>query len=320
MDTAQSPRAWLALVAKQYPTAFKDADAFRADQGKDGLPRWPSWCFLPLAGALAIATEGHPHPDTLPWARTADAALLGALMAWRPTQGIYRFDPEVFAHVIRTPLDHVPFEVLYRLPEWGVYVETPGLFFQGESLRGFWAHLEWDVNTQRTEVRFVLDTPNGCRALALHCEEGSLQESVDRMWQEATHQAQKRGKTLPTLPSDFKDEVRPWVSLLLYLCSDTDDWGRTDRVPRKPSPTRTKKGERFFPPDAVTVWIVGEKVGSTLREGQTKVAQEGIQEAAHQGHKSPKTHLRRAHWHLYRVGKGRQETRLRWVFPVLVGL
>jgi hypothetical protein len=268
MSTPQCPRSLLAHMAHRYPQAFKAADDLRADQGKEGLPTWPAWCFLPLAGALAIVTEGHPHPDTLPLERTADAALLGALMAWRPTQGVYRFDPDLFDPVVRTPLDRVPFEVLYRLPEWGVYVETPGLVFQGEALRGFLAHLEWDVNTQRTEVRFELNTHNGWRAMALHSEADSLQESVDQMWEEAARHAKARGVTLPMLPSDFRDDVQPLVSLLLYLCSESPDWGRGDRVPQRPSPTRTKKGMRFFPPTDVTVWSVGETVGETLRRSQ----------------------------------------------------
>jgi hypothetical protein len=34
----------------------------------------------------------------------------------------------------------------------------------------------------------------------------------------------------------------------------------------------------------------------------------------------PRPHIRRAHWHTYRIGKGRAERRMRWLAPVAVKL
>lgn len=34
--------------------------------------------------------------------------------------------------------------------------------------------------------------------------------------------------------------------------------------------------------------------------------------------KRPRVHPRRAHWHHYRVGKGRSQIRLRWISPIIV--
>ena len=87
--------------------------------------------------------------------------IVGALAAWRATQGIYRFDQTVFEAVWDTPLTGgLPTALLCRLPEWCCYVPVepsrdlmPGL----EALHGFWAHLEWDANTHHMELRFVLD-------------------------------------------------------------------------------------------------------------------------------------------------------------------
>jgi hypothetical protein len=74
------------------------------------------------------------------------------------TQGVYRFDPTVLDALWETPVTgDIPTEVLYHLPEWCVYVNTPGKTWQGGSLHGFFAHLEHDVDDKRTELRFVLD-------------------------------------------------------------------------------------------------------------------------------------------------------------------
>ena len=35
------------------------------------------------------------------------------------------------------------FGLLYRPPEWCVDIETPGRIWEGRTLHGFWAHLEW---------------------------------------------------------------------------------------------------------------------------------------------------------------------------------
>ena len=77
--------------------------------------------------------------------------IVGALAAWRATQGVYRFDPTIFDAVWDTPLTgELPTALLYRLPEWCCYVPVeparilvPGL----QALQGFFVHLEWDANT-----------------------------------------------------------------------------------------------------------------------------------------------------------------------------
>lgn len=39
-----------------------------------------------------------------------------------------------------TPLsDSLPVDVFLRLPEWSIYVRTPEMRINGESLYGFWA-------------------------------------------------------------------------------------------------------------------------------------------------------------------------------------
>lgn len=52
------PRDHLVAAGKLYPEAWKAADEFRADRGQDGLPNWPEWCYLPLAGWYAIVSGG----------------------------------------------------------------------------------------------------------------------------------------------------------------------------------------------------------------------------------------------------------------------
>lgn len=109
------PLIHLRQVAQQYPGLWQQLDRLRAQRGR-GLPQWPDWCFLPLAGTVAALTQGAPYPDLRPLG--LQIGRVGALAAWRATQGLSRFDPTVFAAVWDTPVaGDLPTALLYRLPE-----------------------------------------------------------------------------------------------------------------------------------------------------------------------------------------------------------
>ena len=79
------PRTILETFARLYPDAWKQVDDLRAN--RKGLGGWPDWCFLPLAGAYAIVSQGRTRPSV---EQVRHVGILGALAAWRVTQGIYR--------------------------------------------------------------------------------------------------------------------------------------------------------------------------------------------------------------------------------------
>lgn len=41
-----------------YPRLPRWVDTFRADRGKS-LPKWPDWCFLPMAGWYTVVSDGN---------------------------------------------------------------------------------------------------------------------------------------------------------------------------------------------------------------------------------------------------------------------
>lgn len=343
------PLTHLRQVAQRSPGLWQQLDRLRAQRGR-GLPQWPDWCFLPLAGIVAALTQGAPKPDLRPLGM--QIGRVGALAAWRVTQGIYRFDPTIFAAVWDTPIaGDVPTALLYHLPEWCCYVPVDParpLWHEELALHGFFVQLEWDANTHHMELRFVLDTetPEGPWLLpvALHVQEagglvGALQrtfevsgenlatlgevEHATRVWQQSAHAAAQAAPTLA-----------PLVSLTLYLCSVTADMqhaqGETHR-PTRPQPTKTKHGPRLFPPAQPTTWHVAYRLGAALRHAQ-QAAQDHSQapaeepEADESPRQPPRAHIRRAHWHTYWVGEGsrtdpsKAHARVRWLPPIPVGL
>lgn len=313
------PKQHLITASRRWPDAWKLVDQMRVDRGKD-LPDWPEWCFLPLAGAHAIVTGGGFHtPSSLD---DMAVGVVGALAAWRPTQGIYRFHTDLFEAVWDTPIEgELPIELLYHLPEWCVYIETPGKRFSNHEIYGFFAHLEYDVNDGRSELRFLIDASHDrVIPIALHLVPGGIAASVERFMVHAS--AEKvTGHDLESwelLKHELAIATSPLISLVLYLCTTAAEY-RTDdseRVPTKPRPTKTKRGLRHFPPNEPTVWETGFRIGEALRRA-TSTATTGSGGAV-------RPHIRRAHWHTYWVGPKSDPTQrraeLRWLPPIPVNL
>ncbi len=318
-------RTHLRAVEERYPHAWRQLAAFR-EQRKE-LGDWPAWCYCPLAGAYAIVSGG--ANNRVPIEHTIDVAVVGALGAWRATQGIYRIDPTLLAALWDTPLEgDLPADLLYALPEWCVYVETEGAAPGAPA--GFWAHLECDAGDGRTELRLLVDAPEGgtlaLYPLILHLGHGSLGACVAAAMDEVERQARAVGAWGPetrAATEAIRHRARAWcgpfVSLLLYLCSEAAevcDAAGSGRLPGRPQPVKTKRGLKLIAPSEPTTWEVGYHIGAALRRGQE--AERGPAEGG--THARPRPHVRRAHWATYWTGpkSAPQKRVLRWLHPVLV--
>lgn len=316
------PEQMLRAMTAKYPGAWQWFEQCRRDRGTEALPdTWPDWCWCPMAAAFAWVTRdvgGNPMrlpPDEM-LERMGDLQMLAALSGWRMGRSVYRFDPALSAALLATPLGgRIPVETLYRLPEWCVYVEAPPEW--PDFALGFFAHLEHDVNTGRSELRLLYDFGDASPvAIALHMHGESIEEMMTLFIDESNRQGERKG--LPQSPltghaKEYADNMRvqDCLNLILYLCADEADFG--GERPARPRPVKTKRGMRFFPPENLRVWEVGKAMGEQLRAAQT-----GGRERPEERN-APRPHLRRAHWHTYRVGPGRAETRIRWLHPILVG-
>lgn len=313
-NTLRSRQILNALV-KKYPNSPKLIDMFRLSRGKD-LPKWPAWCFLPMAAWYGIVCDGL-GVKKLDIIQSADIAKLAAVLTWRYSQGVYRFDSEVFKSLTETELSgEIPAEVLYRLPEWSVYIETPGRTYFNQKLYGFWSHLEWDANTERHELRFLMDCDEKLSAFPIHLGPWSLKSAIEKAVAESEKNLRGTLDQKEVITLRLVEELNPLLSLLLYLCSSEPEI-LADREPGKsparPKPKKTKNGWRLFPPNKTTIWTVGEETGRVLRSynDQSNSGEAG---------RTVKPHLRRAHWHGYWLGprSGEQKFIYRWLPPILI--
>ena len=310
------PNEHLNKISKLYPNAWNLLENMRQDSGI-GLPKWPSWCFLPMAGWYAIACEGN-NTSVLNLEQVSDVSRLAALGAWRYSQGIYHFDKDFYTAIINTvPNGDLPCDVLYRLPEWSVYIETPGMEWLDSPLHGFWCHLEWDVNTERHELRLLLNTER-LIGIPLHMGNWTLTEAVDRALEEAQKQSAMAGfnLTFRNATEHLSMSLYSLISLVLYLCSDEpeiDDEREPGIHPKRPQAKKTKKGWRLFPANKPRIWTIGQSLGEKLRQIDKDQTYETTD-------RTIKPHLRRAHWHGFWKGPrdGERKFHYHWLPPMVV--
>jgi len=320
------PHALMLEAGRYYPGAWAKADKLRAHYKTTGTATWPGWCDLPQGVWTSIvAHEIGAFLAKLPLTNlraSLDSAIVAALGIWRMTQGIYRFDKMLYEALIDTPMDMaLPSELLLRLPEWCVYIETPGERFDGEPVYGAWVHLDYSVQTGHTAFHIVLDIGQAFQdllPLSLRFTSGMpIAELFERSLQETRSLIRTNYKmVLPEVGGDTKQEIQAIIariaSLTLYICSTNADI--TGRIPQNPEFKKTKHGWKLFPAPGPGVTDVGVRLGAALKAAYAE--QQGGQTGTHA---SPAPHFRRAHWHTFMVGPRNSPTRqLRWLPPIPV--
>jgi hypothetical protein len=299
--TAERLTALLADYGRTYPDVWRTIDQIRAQRAALHLDPWPQYCFLPAATALALEQAARGGGELPPLeASLAQGRIM--LAAWRTTQGIYRFDPAVMEAVAGTPLSgDIPAEVLRALPEWCVYVDLgPGRTLStGEALRGYFAHLDVVGSEDHLDLSLDFGGETPLITLPLSLARGNLPATLEDMRRDNRAWADERGYEHASVAEAYGvEDLAPLINLLLYLCSQNADLSRSGERPLRPRFTRTKKGDRMFPPDQPRVWECGFRLGAAIRAAQDRQASKA------QGgtHASPRPHIRRAHWHSFWTG------------------
>ena len=271
-----SPMQYLKGLTESYPAMSSRVRTCLQGKGKVGESDWPNWCFIPTAAwaALLQLRNSASDPVEMKWAVSQGVGALSAIGIWRYSQGIYRYDADLLAALAGSELSgDLPLNLFRRLPEWCVYIETPGLTWLDAALHGFWAYLDWDLNDQREELRLVMNTEDGLFTQALHLGKWSIEEALQKTLEFTLGNSQYNNLTR-FLNMDFLvqfsplEELKPLISILLYLCSDEPDFDplRTPQPrPSRPVLKQGKRGQYIFTPDKPKVFPVGVRVGPVLR-------------------------------------------------------
>jgi len=303
----------------------------------------PAWQFAPVYHRLHLAwsqAKAEVEKEGLDsQAEMLDMMLTSSVLRiWGLTKSVYHFHPSVVQMLLSTPHGDIPHEALYNLPQWCVYVHIPPGMFTYTPIRGgdevevsgFYAML--DAQPKGAEFRKDIGPDGRLEKIGhlLHLVidrkkaapydvagelvrmsiplAGTIRESVEMMayGQDAVTADEREGMI---------DLLSRLVGPVLYLSARNREISgepcNPDRVRFEPP---QKKGRRRSlarrPP--VQVWQVAWRAGAALEPSTRSEAGEAPTGV------TVKPHVRRAHFHSYWCGPGRERCEVRWLGPVFV--
>ncbi len=286
---------------RKYPGVWKKI----SDLAILGKGQWPYWCYTPVCAA-SVALESYGVSLEV----SKDINAVNFLSSWRLTKSVYRFDPAIRDALTSTPISQIPTEIIFRLPEWCIYIDFQGWGAFPE-YHGAFISLEYDFDRpEDPELRITFDGKEGLvQFIPLHLAHPDLEQAIKRGLEISAENAPYLAETKVLLDHMDKlaDTASKLLSLVLYLCSEAPDLSG-DTPPNNPKSRKTKRGSRYFHADNPSVVEVGFNLGKIIRSSV-----EGPGAGT-----SKRPHIRRAHWHTYRTGKGRAIPKLKWIAPVAV--
>lgn len=343
---SKRPNMYLDYLDCVFPGAFAQVDALKQELIKNAPQKLPSWCFLPssssvhaLSRSLGISpAEFNDYSLEL----TQYPPIFSALAAWRVTKGVYRFDSDIYPYVADSSISsNVPVDSFYRMPEWCVYIETPSSKFMGKDAHGFWAYLDIDIIDSKQSRQFlmiVIDvlslTESRPIPIGIDLSNGSIEECIIK-YQESLPLSERSatGSFIANHNNDLSDKteavkalsdaLKPYLSLLLYICSQEEEIEGDGGAPSNPPRKKTVKGMRHVPAKVASEWKVGVRTGAALRLAYERSSKDTGREVAS---RPARPHVRRAHWHGFWKGSkapGREDERvfeLKWLPPIPVNV
>jgi len=291
VENEENPVSHLNNFCRKYPKMFKTIYR-KVIPNMKAITNWPNYCYLPTLICDLILEA---HEESMGIVRSgSDAEILGALSPWFYTQGIYKFIPEVYDEIISTKCrGNIPVDAVKRLPQHSIYIETP----KHSAMYGFFTHLDFNETLDKSQLRFLLNTPNGLIPIALNLGSWTIFEALKDYTIDATNSTDKQYNNV--IDNYIDKELVPiseqCLSLVLYLCCEEPDIETiNDELPTRAKSTKTKKGFVLHPPKKPNIWHVGKNISEQIK--LINDYQNGI-------HKSPIAHIRKAHWHGVRTGK-----------------
>jgi len=321
----KSPFELLNICTKKYSQIFWAAKVARLNKkflNTKGEIKWDDSCFVPCSIWCTAFEKFLKKKES-----EIDNNLLYTIMTlgtWRYTQGIYEFHDELYKAIIDTKLDkEIPPEVLVRLPQWSIYIKIPAKY-NDNIINGFWVTLDQATVDLQNQIVLLGHYKHGIVPLAAFpLGEKTWEQYADEDVYFDKNASDEKSKQEEIL--GYKSTLQNFLKLLLYICSSKSEIKSKegDEQPKNPTPTKTrKKGYELFPASSPKIWKVGFETGEIL----TKAMKEENDSRERITQTQRKTHLRRAHWHLYWIGTKKENVpeekkrhlEYRWIHPMIV--
>lgn len=282
--------------------------------------KWSKHCLIPACLVGEIFKKSHIRLKFRCTDGEIDSYALRfqALFAWGYTKGVYTFPKILQDELMKSPPKHIPKNVLLRLPQYCLFVETHDYSIEGRNVKGFFASIDWTIDYSRVErnklvihylfegSKFMLET----RTLKIPMnDDNDLFEDLEIIKDEAS-----MGKHNVDIVNNLKEVI----ALLLYICSNEPEITNSlqpGALPSNPQPEYVKKHLTLRPVNKPRYWRVGYELGEKLKEAQKRSTSDGPDHVK-------KAHVRSGHWHGYWKGPrdGERQFFYRWLHPMLINV
>lgn len=220
----------------------------------------------------------------------------------------------------------IPADALARLPYWACYVpigrqcETriSADAVETVDVHGALLALLWDKRAQAPMLHLFLDATSAAgerlgfgAAIPLDAT-----RSLRDILFDTISYGVEASAGLPTIAGLYARAAQ----IALYLCADNAEARPATPAPQAaaPRPAGPQRAE-LHAARRETVWAVGWRIGSAIRRAEAAVRAAGESSGA-SGGRTLRPHMRRAHWHGYRVGPGRTAWKTVWLPPIPVNM
>lgn len=329
------PLQVLKRISWDFPDLFPMIDDVVESSDLEMANRWDhKLVYAPVGLAHAAMLEIEEPAAALLY--SLDLALVTTLAGWRKAKTIYDFSPVLAEELVKSARSEemtMPLSTL-ALPYWSIYIK-PNI--KEWDIDGFFVYYDDDLNSKTgkhiKELRFTPLSKNGDALPTIYLmqnesEEICIKDAIDAILNEA-NRADIRAdiprslrvlRMNTVLTPDSTDQAAEelgklaaqMISFVLYLSAVNADMKRDTALPFK----RTKQVRDIA--REVEHIHVGDEVAVRIRAMNNHPTPRTDSEPLGGHHRSPVTHVRRAHWHTFHVGEGRKKTRVKWLAPVVV--
>lgn len=326
------PLQSLKRISREFPGIFSMIDSVVLDESDQNMiNQWDHRTVYAPIGLAKAAMENIKGPF-VGMSHPLDLALIAALAGWRRAKTIYDFSPILAEELVKSAQSQemtMPVSAL-ALPYWSIYIR-PNL--KVWDIDGFFVYYDESVNDDTgehaRELRFTPIDKEGNARPTLYLMQGNKAEMSikDCLGNSFSFLNQidipKNLRALgikPAFPVDSNHQTMQalgevaaqLVSFVLYLSAVNADIKRDERSPFK----RTKNVQDIA--REVEHIHVGNEVAVRIRKLNNHQKENEPSEPLGGHHRSPISHIRRAHWHTFHIGEGRKETKVKWLAPMII--
>lgn len=247
-----------------------------------------------------------------------------AILKWSMHKQSYKLDADFFSELIGTKEIAVPQSFAGCLPFPDLYIDLSAIR-ELLPIEGAFVHaIKTDKGDQAAVYMVAGDALFSYYTAFRYDETGCFvipEDTLPTTRFIARSLGDDGTETICTLQNDCRALVcKAIIQILLFLSSSKPDIRESNLTKKTYHPSGVVR-DKF---SEVRIWDVGVKYGKAIKAAREEAVKSmDTKSVIEKGnnirkHRSPRPHVRSAHWHRYHVGPGRKEIRVNWIPPVFV--